>query len=80
VLLMPPAEYLPEGEEPKVFASMIAPPGYNIAEMTRIASTLNAELAQYCWRTTRSLRARRDGDFPALASANLNLNSRAGSA
>ena len=43
--LMPPAEYLPEGEEPKVFATMIAPPGYNLAEMQRIAATLNAEFA-----------------------------------
>jgi multidrug efflux pump subunit AcrB len=59
MLLMPPAEYLPEGEEPKVFASMIAPPGYNLAEMQRIAATLNAELRR-CWRTTRSLRPRRD--------------------
>ena len=36
-LFMPPAEYLPEGEEPKAFSNMIAPPGYNITEMTRIA-------------------------------------------
>jgi len=30
VMLTPPAEYLPEGEEPKTFARMIAPPGYNL--------------------------------------------------
>lgn len=35
-VLTPPAEYLPEGEEPKVFASMNAPPGYNIETMTEI--------------------------------------------
>lgn len=35
--LTPPAEYLPEGEEPKTFASMNAPPGYNLSEMNRIA-------------------------------------------
>lgn len=35
--LLPPAEYLPEGEEPKAFTSMIAPPGYNLREMSRIA-------------------------------------------
>jgi multidrug efflux pump subunit AcrB len=35
--LMPPAEYLPEGEEPKAFTSMIPPPGYNLSEMLRIS-------------------------------------------
>ena len=34
--LTPPAEYLPEGEEAKTFASMSAPPGYNLETMTRI--------------------------------------------
>ncbi|MBK6599127.1 MAG: efflux RND transporter permease subunit [Proteobacteria bacterium] len=43
--LTPPAEYLPEGEEPKVFANMIAPPGYNLAEMAAIADQVNARLA-----------------------------------
>ncbi|GGY60171.1 efflux RND transporter permease subunit [Marinobacter zhanjiangensis] len=37
LFLTPPAEYLPEGEEPKTFASMSAPPGYNLAEMSAIA-------------------------------------------
>ena len=45
LLLTPPAEYLPEGEEPKVFASMIPPPGYNLAEMAAIADEVNARLA-----------------------------------
>lgn len=35
--LTPPAEYLPEGEEAKIFASMNAPPGYNLATMEEIA-------------------------------------------
>jgi len=35
-LLTPKAEYLPEGEESKVFTLMFAPPGYNI-DMTREA-------------------------------------------
>lgn len=42
--LMPPAEYLPEGEEPKAFSSMIAPPGYNLSEMASIAEELKAVL------------------------------------
>ncbi|MFP4639820.1 MAG: efflux RND transporter permease subunit [Guyparkeria sp.] len=42
--LTPPAEYLPEGEEPKTFAVMNAPPGYNLAEMARIAEEVEAHL------------------------------------
>lgn len=42
-LLMPAAEYLPEGEEPKAFSMMIAPPSYNLSEM----KTIGAELRQY---------------------------------
>jgi multidrug efflux pump subunit AcrB len=37
LVLTPPAEYLPEGEEPKTFASMSAPPGYNLSEMDALA-------------------------------------------
>ncbi|MFK7731484.1 MAG: efflux RND transporter permease subunit, partial [Pseudomonadales bacterium] len=39
--LTPAAEYLPEGEEPKVFAMMNAPPGYNMAAMNAIAQEIN---------------------------------------
>lgn len=35
--LTPPAEYLPEGEEAKAFSTMIAPPGYSLREMEKIA-------------------------------------------
>jgi multidrug efflux pump subunit AcrB len=42
--LTPAAEYLPEGEEPKVFASMNAPPGYNLAAMEKIGSEVEAWL------------------------------------
>jgi len=40
--LTPPAEYLPEGEEPKTFASMNAPPGYNLPVMSEIAKEIEA--------------------------------------
>ena len=40
LLLTPPAEYLPEGEEAKTFASMNAPPGYNLATMKEIGLAL----------------------------------------
>ena len=36
LLLTPPAEYLPEGEEAKTFAYLNAPPGYNLATMKEI--------------------------------------------
>ncbi len=39
-VLTPPAEYLPEGEEPKTFASMNAPPGYNLETMHDIGKEL----------------------------------------
>jgi multidrug efflux pump subunit AcrB len=42
VLLTPAAEYLPEGEEPKIFARMNAPPGYNLETMTGIAEDVQA--------------------------------------
>ena len=47
VLLTPPAEYLPEGEEPKTFASMSAPPGYNIETMREIGLEVQAYFLQF---------------------------------
>lgn len=44
IWLTPPAEYLPEGEEAKAFSRMIAPPGYTLAEMDRIAKEVEAKL------------------------------------
>ncbi|MBU2870160.1 efflux RND transporter permease subunit [Colwellia sp. E2M01] len=46
IIFMPAAEYLPEGEEPKAFSKMIAPPGYNIDEMQRIAKEIQVKLDQ----------------------------------
>ena len=40
--LTPPAEYLPEGEEPKLFASMSPPTGYNLDTMQRIGEDVQA--------------------------------------
>ena len=36
-----------EGEEPKAFSMMIAPPSYNLTEMTRIGACLRIELKAY---------------------------------
>ncbi|WP_278356175.1 efflux RND transporter permease subunit [Idiomarina abyssalis] len=40
--LTPPAEYLPEGEEAKTFATMSAPPGYNLKTMSSIGDEIRA--------------------------------------
>ncbi len=45
VYLMPPAEYLPEGEEPKAFSVMTAPPGYNLSEMQKIGDEIRGHLS-----------------------------------
>ncbi len=44
VFLTPAAEYLPEGEEAKSFSTMIAPPGYNLPEMEKIAKKIQDEM------------------------------------
>lgn len=43
---LPAAEYLPEGEEPKAFSRMIAPPGYNFDEMKKIGDEITDELVK----------------------------------
>ncbi len=45
--LTPPAEYLPEGDEPKVFARMSSPPGYNLETMEKIGLELQDYLLPY---------------------------------
>lgn len=45
--MTPKAEYLPEGEEQKLFAFMFSPPGYNIQTMDRIIQDLNDYLVPF---------------------------------
>jgi multidrug efflux pump subunit AcrB len=47
MMLTPPAEYLPEGEEPKIFATMSPPPGYNLDEMAGVAEQVEAHFLPY---------------------------------
>ncbi|MEH6636793.1 MAG: efflux RND transporter permease subunit [Halioglobus sp.] len=47
VWLTPAAEYLPEGEEPKVFAVMSAPPGYNLHTMQAIGREIEDYFLPY---------------------------------
>lgn len=46
-LFMPAAEYLPEGEEPKAFSMMIAPPSYNLTAMKKIGEELRTDFDQH---------------------------------
>ncbi|ANF58164.1 efflux RND transporter permease subunit [Halotalea alkalilenta] len=64
-LLTPPAEYLPEGEEARVFSRMIAPPGYNLSEMEGIAQELITELRPRLDDAPERY-ARGETDIPAL--------------
>ena len=74
-LLTPPAEYLPEGEESKAFASMTSPPGYNIDTMAKIGNELQAWLLPY----TQHEPAQFDNgetEVPALKYATMSIEAR----
>ncbi|MBS3823600.1 MAG: efflux RND transporter permease subunit [Wenzhouxiangellaceae bacterium] len=73
VTLTPPAEYLPEGEEPKLFARMIAPPGYNLTEMSRIGDELEAHFLPYVDDDPARFESG-DAPVPALAYFNLSVD------
>ena len=70
--LTPAAEYLPEGEEPKVFATMNAPPGYNMAAMERIARELEAYLLPHVGADPE-LYDRGESEVPAIAYINMRI-------
>lgn len=72
LLLTPPAEYLPEGEEPKVFASMNAPPGYNLATMDEVADEILDFLMPLLDHSPEQF-SRGETDAPALRYFNLRL-------
>lgn len=65
-VLMPPAEYLPEGEEPKAFSSMFAPPSYNLSEMEAIGADLREYFKQYLHAEPDAYEAG-ETDMPPLA-------------
>lgn len=64
--LTPPAEYLPEGEEPKAFSSMIAPPGYSLPMMNKIAAELHDFFLPYLDHEPEQFE-RGETDMPAIA-------------
>ncbi len=63
--LTPPAEYLPEGEEAKIFTIVGAPPGYNLATMDTIAQEMLDEFLPYL-ASNRSEDAPDDGEIPVI--------------
>lgn len=63
--LTPKAEYLPEGEEQKIFAFMFSPPGYNIDSMDKIIRELNDDLVPFVGRDPAEF-ARGEAPIPAL--------------
>ena len=62
---IPKAEYLPEGEEPKLFVQMFAPPGYNIDEMHAIYKDLEDYLVPYVGQDPGQY-ARGESELPGL--------------
>ncbi len=70
--LTPPAEYLPEGEEPKVFASMSPPTGYNIETMMRIGHEVQDYFLQFLDHSPDQF-DRGETDVPAMAYFNLSI-------
>ncbi|HUG99109.1 MAG TPA: efflux RND transporter permease subunit [Gammaproteobacteria bacterium] len=71
--LTPPAEYLPEGEEPKTFARMLAPPGYNLTEMRGIAAQVEAYLLPFVGDDPDRF-ARGEAPVPAMQYINLSVS------
>ncbi|MFN3210042.1 MAG: efflux RND transporter permease subunit [Roseovarius sp.] len=66
-LLTPPAEYLPEGEEARIFAGLNAPPGYNLTTMVGIGQELEERLRPYVDASPDDYEVGRAA-IPALAS------------
>jgi multidrug efflux pump subunit AcrB len=71
--LTPAAEYLPEGEEPKVFASMNAPPGYNLETMESIGKEVEAWLLPHVNASTEEF-DRGETDVPPIQYATLSVD------
>lgn len=71
-LLTPAAEYLPEGEEAKTFASMIAPPGYSLEEMRGIAEQVEAHLLPHVAADPAAFAAG-ETPFPPMAYLNMRV-------
>ncbi|MFA7556049.1 MAG: efflux RND transporter permease subunit [Spongiibacteraceae bacterium] len=70
--LTPPAEYLPEGEEPKVFAVMNPPPGYNLSAMLEVSREIEAYFLPFVGADPKDF-PRGDAPVPALKNFNMRV-------
>ncbi|WP_334078942.1 efflux RND transporter permease subunit [Microbulbifer sp. M83] len=73
LFLTPPAEYLPEGEEAKTFATMNAPPGYNLDTMEAIASEIEAYFLPFVGGDPKAFE-RGEAEVPAMKYLNLRVS------
>ena len=73
LFLTPPAEYLPEGEEAKTFASMNAPPGYNLATMEEIGREVQAYFLPFVDDEPEAF-DRGEADVPAMQYVNMRIS------
>ena len=71
--LTPAAEYLPEGEEPKTFAVMSAPPGYNLETMAAIGLEIQDYFLPFVGDDPGRFE-RGETDVPAIKYLNLGIN------
>jgi len=72
LFLTPPAEYLPEGEEPKTFASLTSPPGYNLDAMLTIGHELQEYFLPFLEDTPEQYE-NGETEVPALAYMNMGI-------
>jgi multidrug efflux pump subunit AcrB len=75
LFLTPPAEYLPEGEEPKTFASLTSPPGYNLETMSRIGMELQDYFLQFVEDEPEAFDTG-ETSVPAMAYINMSIEPR----
>ncbi len=74
-VLTPPAEYLPEGEEPKAFASLTSPPGYNLETMAKIGTELQDYFLEFIQDEPKQFEEG-ETEVPALKYVNMSIEAR----
>lgn len=72
IYLTPAAEYLPEGEEPKTFASLSSPPGYNLETMAKIGHELQEYFLPFVEHSPEQFENGKT-EVPAIAYLNLSI-------
>ena len=73
IKLTPAAEYLPEGEEPKLFARLSPPTGYNLQSMVEIGDDLQQYFLPYLEHDPQQFE-RGETEVPALLYLNLSIS------